>query len=63
MAAVLTHLPPELLHSILCDVDPEDLARISLTCRSLNNFVKGNNALCRVIYLRILVRTSRPWSR
>ena len=55
--AALTHLPPELLHNIFSYVDPEDLARIPLACRSLNRFIKGNNALCRAIYLRILVGT------
>jgi hypothetical protein len=55
MAADLTHLPVEILHNILSYVEPEDLARIPLTCRALNNFVKGNNALCRAIYLRIMV--------
>ncbi|KAK4038244.1 hypothetical protein C8A01DRAFT_37829 [Parachaetomium inaequale] len=54
MAAVLTHLPPEILHSILSHVDPEDLGWLPLTCRALNNFIKGNNPLCRAIYLRIL---------
>lgn len=50
--AVLTHLPPEILHNILSYVEPEDLARIPLTCRVFNNFIKENNALCRAIYLR-----------
>ncbi|KAK4103793.1 hypothetical protein N658DRAFT_467377 [Parathielavia hyrcaniae] len=50
--AGLTNLPPELLHTILSYVDIEDLARISVTCRCLSNFVKGNNALCRAVYLR-----------
>ncbi|KAK4156848.1 hypothetical protein C8A00DRAFT_40754 [Chaetomidium leptoderma] len=54
MAAVLTHLPPEILHHIFSYADPEDLTRIPLVCRFLNNFIKGNNALCRAIYLRIL---------
>jgi hypothetical protein len=53
----LTHLPPEILHNIFSFVDPEDLARIPFTCRLLNNFIKDNNALCRAIYLRILVRS------
>lgn len=59
--AVLTHLPPEILHNIFKDVDPEDLARIPLTCRSLNNFIKGNNALCRAIYLRDWVCLTSPF--
>ncbi|KAK3900135.1 hypothetical protein C8A05DRAFT_17516 [Staphylotrichum tortipilum] len=54
MAATLTRLPPELLHSIFSHLDPEDLARLPLTCRHMNSFVKGNNPLCRAIYLRIL---------
>ncbi|KAK3306592.1 uncharacterized protein B0T15DRAFT_412957 [Chaetomium strumarium] len=52
--AALTHLPPEILHAILGYVDPEDLARISVTCRCLNNFIKGNNALCRAVYMRVM---------
>ncbi|KAH6856798.1 hypothetical protein B0I37DRAFT_403282 [Chaetomium sp. MPI-CAGE-AT-0009] len=54
MAAALAHLPPEILHNILTYVDPEDLAWLPLTCRLFNNFIKGNNPLCRAIYLRIL---------
>jgi len=53
--AALTRLPPEILHSILSYVDVEDLARIPLTCRDLNTFIKGNNALCRAIYLNCFV--------
>jgi hypothetical protein len=52
----LTQLPAETIHNILSLVEPEDLSPIAQTCRFLNDFVKGNNALCRDIYLRILVR-------
>ncbi|KAL2016273.1 hypothetical protein VTK56DRAFT_4017 [Thermocarpiscus australiensis] len=51
---LLTQLSPEIIHKILSFVEPEDLGRLPLTCRCLNTFVKGNNALCRDIYLRIL---------
>lgn len=52
---LLTQLPVETIHQILSLVEPEDLGNVASTCRSLNNFIKGNNALCRDIYLRILV--------
>ena len=52
----LTQLPPEILHNILGLVDPDDLASLPLTCRSLYHFVTGNAPLCRAIYLRHLVR-------
>jgi hypothetical protein len=58
--AALTHLPPEILHAILGYVDPEDLARISVTCRCLSNFISGNNALCRAVYMRIMVQLFNP---
>ncbi|AEO55468.1 hypothetical protein MYCTH_2299331 [Thermothelomyces thermophilus ATCC 42464] len=54
MATHLTHLPPEILHSILSHVDPEDLSRLPLTCRLFNNFIKGNNLLWRAIYTNFL---------
>ncbi|EAQ88248.1 hypothetical protein CHGG_04867 [Chaetomium globosum CBS 148.51] len=54
MAAALTNLPPEILHNILSYVEPEDLTWLPLTCRVFNNFIKGNNPLCRAIYLRVL---------
>ncbi|KAK4244563.1 hypothetical protein C7999DRAFT_35078 [Corynascus novoguineensis] len=54
MAAHLTHLPPEILHSILGHVEAEDLAQLQQTCRLFNNFIKGNNPLWRVIYTNFL---------
>jgi len=62
MAVHITHLPPEILHSILSHVDPEDLAWLPLTCRLFNNFIKGNNPLYRAIYARILVCFVAPTS-
>lgn len=61
MAAHLTHLPPDILHSILGHVEAEDLAQLQQTCRLFNNFIKGNNPLWRVIYTNFLVRL-RNWS-
>jgi hypothetical protein len=52
---LLTQLPPEILHNILSLVELDDLTAIQLTCRFLNNFIQGNNALCRAIYLRLFV--------
>ncbi|KAL2156987.1 hypothetical protein VTH06DRAFT_8830 [Thermothelomyces fergusii] len=54
MAVHLTHLPPEILHSILSHVDPEDLARLLLTCRRFHNLIEGNNLLWRTIYTKFL---------
>lgn len=54
---MMTHLfdlPSEVLLGILGQVSPDDLDPVSKTCRFLNRFVKGNRALCRDIYLRIL---------
>lgn len=56
MALNITHLPPEILHAILCHVEPRDLGWLPLTCRHFHNFIKGNNPLCRAIYLNTLVR-------
>ncbi|KAK5657733.1 hypothetical protein OQA88_2806 [Cercophora sp. LCS_1] len=51
---LLTQLPPELIHNILTFVDPEDLATVPRTCRSLYNFVSKNGTLCRDIFTRVL---------
>ncbi|KAH6635554.1 hypothetical protein B0J18DRAFT_419107 [Chaetomium sp. MPI-SDFR-AT-0129] len=54
MALNITHLPPEILHAIFSHVEPRDLGWLPLTCRRFNNFIKGNNPLCRAIYLNVL---------
>ncbi|KAK4193566.1 hypothetical protein QBC35DRAFT_371506 [Podospora australis] len=50
----ILQLPPEIFHNILVFVDPEDLGTLPLTCRHFNDFISGNNALCRDMYLRYL---------
>lgn len=51
----LTRLPPEILHHILALVDPADLSTVSQTCRFFNDYITGNNPLCREVYLYTLV--------
>ncbi|KAK5117371.1 hypothetical protein LTR62_005989 [Meristemomyces frigidus] len=48
----LLELSHELLHHVFVDVDhPSDLARLSLTCRELNNYIRGNRLLHKEIYV------------
>lgn len=51
----LTRLPPEILHNVFSWLAPGDLDPLSRTCRLFNEFVKGNQTLCRDIYLLHLV--------
>ena len=55
MAHNLLNLPHEVLHSIISNADPQDLAALCC-CRSLNDFVKNNDLLCREMYLKNFVR-------
>ena len=52
--ASLPHLPPEILCSILAQVDPPDLAIIPRVCRVLYNVVAKNTSLFKQVYLRVL---------
>ncbi|KAI4603336.1 hypothetical protein KJ359_006129 [Pestalotiopsis sp. 9143b] len=49
--ALLTELPPEILHNILRFVDPEDLAWISRICKTLYYSIKDNLTLFKDVYL------------
>ncbi|RFU35017.1 hypothetical protein B7463_g1330, partial [Scytalidium lignicola] len=50
----LTTLPNEVLHTILAEVDPKDLATLSRTSRALHNFISDNRLLFKDIYLSYL---------
>ncbi|KAL0944288.1 uncharacterized protein CTRU02_202175 [Colletotrichum truncatum] len=45
-------LPPEILHHIFSGLGPRDLGRLPRTCRVFHNHVKGNQQLCKDIYLK-----------
>lgn len=51
----LTQLPPEILHSILSHVEPEDTAYLRQTCHYLLTFIDGNRTLFRELYFRKMV--------
>lgn len=54
----LVLLPAEILHHIFSGLDARDLGRLPRTCRFLHDFVKGNEKLCKDVYLNTLVRDS-----
>ena len=60
---LLQTLPPEILHNILSSIRPDDLDTVSQLSRFVHDFVKGNQTLCRGIYLNHLVSTDRDLSR
>lgn len=51
----LNLLPAEILHHILSGLDPRDLGRVPRTCRFLYGYVKGNQNLCKDVFLSVLV--------
>jgi hypothetical protein len=51
----LCELPPEVLHNIIQDVDPKDLAALSQCCKKLAGFITDNQSLFRDVYLAKLV--------
>ncbi|KAI0447811.1 hypothetical protein F4803DRAFT_183664 [Xylaria telfairii] len=51
---LLTDLPPEIVHHILGYVDPQDLAWIPRTCKSLYHAIRANRPLFKQIYLNHL---------
>lgn len=53
--AHLNLLPAEILHHIFSGLDPRDLGRVPRTCRFLYGYVKGNQNLCKDVYLGVLV--------
>ena len=53
----LLGLPPEVLHGILRNTDPQDLARLCC-CRTLYQFIKNDWLLYKELYLRNFVKLS-----
>lgn len=51
----ILHLPHEVLHNIIANADPQDLAALCC-CRALNDFIKNNNLLHKELYLKTFVR-------
>jgi hypothetical protein len=45
----------EILHDIIIQVYPEDLAALSASCQTLNKYIRGNRLLWRDVYLRHFV--------
>ena len=54
MDNTLLNLPHEVLHSIIANADPQDLAALCC-CRALNDFIKNNNLLHKELYLKTFV--------
>jgi hypothetical protein len=48
----LLSLCPEILHGIFQEVNPEDLATLSKTCRFLSLFIKNDRLLWKDLYVR-----------
>ena len=57
MAPNLLELPPEVLHGILGNTNPQDLARLCC-CRTLYDFIKNDRLLYKELYLRNFVKLS-----
>lgn len=55
--ATITALPHEILHAIFRSVDITDLASISITCRTLRQFISDNHMLFKDLYLQRLVKS------
>lgn len=53
-------LPAEILHHIFSGLEPRDLGRLPRTCRFLHSYVKGNQKLCKDVYLNALVWNKPP---
>jgi len=51
----LLDLADEILHNILIEVCPEDLAALSRSCQTLNKYIDNNPLLWRDIYLKYFV--------
>lgn len=51
----LLNLPNETLHNVFISLDPQDLARVSRTCKVLDAFVKSDGSLFREVYCRAVV--------
>lgn len=50
-----TKLPHEVLHNVLKDVEPLDLATLSTCCGDLHRFISDNRPLFKELYLTRLV--------
>lgn len=57
MAPNLLELPPEVLHGILRNTNPQDLARLCC-CRTLYDLIKNDRLLYKELYLRDFVKLS-----
>ena len=55
MANHFLDLPNEVLHNIIANADPQDLAALCC-CRALNDFIKNNDLLHKELYLKTFVR-------
>ena len=55
MAPNLLELPPEVLHGILSNTNPQDLARLCC-CRTLYDFIKNDQLLYKELYLKNFVK-------
>jgi hypothetical protein len=51
----LLDLADEILHHILIEVCPVDLAALSRSCQTLNKYIDNNPLLWREIYLKYFV--------
>ena len=58
MAHNLLSLPHEVLHSIIIQVDPQDVASLCC-CRALNNYIKNNRLLFKELYIAHFVSNPR----
>lgn len=58
MKDYFTKLPHEVLHNVLKDVSPRDLAMISRCCGELHRFIADNRPLYKELYLTRLVSCS-----
>lgn len=50
--STLLELSHELLHCIFTEIDPADLAPLSLTCRTLYSYIRANRLLHKDLYMR-----------
>jgi hypothetical protein len=51
----LVSLCHEVLHDILCEVNPADLGALSQTCQTFSSYIKNNRLLWKDVYLRHFV--------
>lgn len=55
MAVTLVDISPEILHNLLAFVDVPDLARLSMSCHFLRDFIARDELLWRKLYLGLFV--------